>query len=271
VPWPSWEQAAVAACLSLAAWLLLARLPRSRMGDAVRPAFGELALISGLYTVWRLARMLPITHEAGALDRARAIDRFQHHLHLPTEIRMQHFVVGHDWLARLVNSYYAVLHVPALVIFMVWAFTRHRDLYPHWRNGLVAVTAGCLVIRFVRVAPPRFIEELGFVDLSSTFGLGVYGDVGTGVSDQFAAMPSIHVAWAAVVALGVFTMTRSKLRWIVLMHLPVTVFVVAATGHHWWLDGVVAVLLLIGGLRLDSAVRSRRASPAQTAAVPART
>jgi hypothetical protein len=133
------------------------------------------------------------------------------------------------------------------------------------------VTAGCLVIRFVRVAPPRFIEELGFVDLSSTFGLGVYGDVGTGVSDQFAAMPSIHVAWAAVVALGVFRMTRSKLRWIVLMHLPVTVFVVAATGHHWWLDGVVAVLLLIGGLRLDSAVRSRRASPAQTAAVPART
>lgn len=259
MPWPSWEQAAVAAALSLALWWAVSRLPRSRIGEALLPAFGEFALISGLYAVWRLARMLPITQEAGALDRARAIDRFQHHLHLPTEIGVQHFVVAHDWLARLVNGYYAVMHVPALVVFMVWAFARHRDLYPRWRNGLVAVTAGCLVIRFLRVAPPRFVDELGFVDLSARYGLGVYGDVGTGVSDQFAAMPSIHVAWAAVVSLGVFAMTRSNLRWIVLMHLPVTVFVVAATGHHWWLDGVAAGLLLLGGLSLDASLRRRKA------------
>lgn len=260
MPWPSWEQAAVATLLSLLAWAVVLRLPRTRVGDALLPAFREFALISGLYALWRLARKLPITRESGALDRARDIDRFQQLLHLPTEISMQHVVVAHDWLARLVNGYYAIVHVPALVVFMVWAFARHRDLYPHWRNGLVAVTAGCLVIRFIRVAPPRFIDELGFVDLSARFGLGVYGDVGTGVSDQFAAMPSIHVGWAAVVALGTFAMTRSPVRWIVLMHLPVTVFVVAATGHHWWLDGVVAVMLLVGGLALDTAVRRRRVS-----------
>ena len=42
----------------------------------------------------------------------------------------------------------------ALIAFLVWMFFRHRDQYPHWRNGLALVTAGCLVIRFVRVAPP---------------------------------------------------------------------------------------------------------------------
>lgn len=260
MPWPSWEQAAVATLLSLVAWLVVSRLPRSRVGDAALPAFREFALVAGLYAVWRLARMLPVTHESGALERARDINHLQHLLHLPSEISVQHFVVAHDWLARFVNGYYAIVHVPALITFMVWAFVRHRDRYPHWRNGLVAVTAGCLVIRFVRVAPPRFIDELGFVDLSTRFGLGVYGPVGTGVSDQFAAMPSIHVGWAAVVALGVFAMTTSPVRWIVLMHLPVTVFVVAATGHHWWLDGVVAVLLLAGGLVLDTALRRRRAA-----------
>ncbi|WP_082556162.1 phosphatase PAP2 family protein [Aeromicrobium sp. Root472D3] len=259
MPWPSWEQAAVATVLSLVAWLVLARVPRSRVGDALLPAFREFALVAGLYAVWRLARMLPITHEAGALDRARDIDRFQRALHLPTEISVQHVVVAHDWLARFVNGYYAIVHVPALIAFMVWAFVRHRDRYPHWRNGLVAVTAGCLVIRFLRVAPPRFVDELGFVDLSTRYGLGVYGDVGTGVSDQFAAMPSIHVGWAAVVALGTFAMSRSRVRWVVLMHLPVTVFVVAATGHHWWLDGVVALLLLVAGLRLDAWTRRSRA------------
>jgi hypothetical protein len=259
VPWPSWEQAAVATLVSLVAWLVVSRLPRSRVGDAALPAFREFALVAGLYAVWRLARMLPVTHEAGALDRARDIDRFQRALRLPTEISVQHFVIAHDWLARFVNGYYAIVHVPALIAFMVWAFVRHRDRYPHWRNGLVAVTAGCLVIRFLRVAPPRFVDELGFVDLSTRYGLGVYGDVGTGVSDQFAAMPSIHVGWAAVVALGTFAMTRSRVRWIVLMHLPVTVFVVAATGHHWWMDGVVALLLLVAGLRLDAWTRRSRA------------
>jgi hypothetical protein len=252
-------------------WLVLSRLPHTRVGDAFQPAFREFALVAGLYALWRLARRLPITHESGALDRARDIEHFQHLLHLPTEIAMQHFVVDHDWLARLVNGYYAIVHVPALITFMVWAFVRHRDRYPHWRNGLVAVTAGCLVIRFIRVAPPRFIDELGFVDLSSRFGLGVYGDVGTGVSDQFAAMPSIHVGWAAVVALGPLAMTASPWRWIVVMHLPVTVFVVAATGHHWWMDGVVAVMLLAGGLLLDSAVRRRphrRPVLARTAGAP---
>jgi hypothetical protein len=269
VPWPSWEQAATAAVLSLLAWWALSRLPRTRAGEAVQPAFREFALVAGLYAVWRLARQLPITHEAGAIDRARDIDHLEHVLRLPTEIGVQHFVVAHDWLARFVNGYYAIVHVPALLVFLVWAFWRHRDRYPHWRNGLVAVTAGCLAIRFIRVAPPRFVDELGFVDLSSRFGLGVYGDVGTGVSDQFAAMPSIHVGWAAVVALGTFAMTTSPVRWIVLMHLPVTVFVVAATGHHWWLDGVVAVLLLAGGLALDAALRRRRPAPSSPDPVPA--
>jgi hypothetical protein len=264
VPWPTWEQAAAAAFLSTLAWLVLRRLRPTRAGDALLPAFQELALVAALYAVWRLARLLPVTHESGAVDRARSIDRLQGALHLVPEISLQHFVVAHEWLARLVNGYYAVVHVPSLLIFLAWAFVRHRDLYPRWRNGLVAVTAGCLVIRFVRVAPPRFVPELGFVDLSERFGLGVYGEVGTGVSDQFAAMPSIHVGWAAVVALGVFAMTTSSWRWLVVMHLPVTLFVVAATGHHWWLDGVVAIALLAGGLRLDRAVRDRPARLALT-------
>jgi hypothetical protein len=255
--------------------LLLARaalwLPDGRARAAAAPALREFSLVSALYAVWRLARQLPFTHEAGAIDRGRAIGRLEHHLHLPGEIRLQHLVVHHDWLARLVNAYYATLHVPALVAFLVWLWVRHRDAYPHWRNGLAYVTLGCLIIRFVRVAPPRFIPELGFVDLSHRLGFQVYGDPGTGVSDQYAAMPSIHVAWAAVVALGAICVARGPWRWVVFLHLPVTVLVVAATGHHWWLDGVVALLLLGAGLAGDARWRrSRRtAAPGDPARVRA--
>lgn len=269
LPWPSWQQAGIASVVSALIWLLLRRAKPTRVGTELMPAFFEFGLISGLYTVWRLARQLPFTHEAGALDRARQIDDLQQMLHLPTEISMQHFVVDHDWLARLTNGYYATLHVPGLLIFLVWLFVRHRDKFPHWRNGLALVTLGCLIIRFVRVAPPRFIEELEFVSLSDRYGLGVYGPVGQGISDQFAAMPSIHVAWAAVVACGIFMTTTSKWRWLFVMHLPLTMFVVAATGHHWWLDGIVAIALLWGGLRLDTFVRARRAAARKPALVAA--
>ena len=63
--------------------------------------------------------------------------------------------------------------------------------------------------------------------------------------------------------------TTSRWRWLFVMHLPLTMFVVAATGHHWWLDGIVAIALLWGGLRLDTAVRRRRAVTREPALVAA--
>ena len=112
-----------------------------------------------------------------------------------------------------------------------------------------------MVIRFVRVAPPRFLPDLGYVDLAEHYGLSIYGPVGTGVSDQFAAMPSIHVGWAAVVSLGVLAAGTSPWRRLFLLHLALTMIVVSATGNHWWLDGIVAIVLLGIALLADGAVR----------------
>jgi hypothetical protein len=225
----------------------------------------EIALVASLYSVWRLARVLPLAQSEGAIDRARQIDRFQHTLHMPTELSLQHYVQRHDWLARFSNAYYAIVHVPALIAFLVWLFVRHRDAYPRWRNSLAILTAFCVVIRFVRVAPPRFLPDLGYIDLSAHYGMSLYGPVGTGVSDQFAAMPSIHVGWAALVSFAIVAASTSRWRWLFLLHLVLTMLVVSATGNHWWMDGIVAVVLLAIALAIDSAVRniarSRRSAP----------
>jgi hypothetical protein len=153
------------------------------------------------------------------------------------------------------NYYYAIMHVPALIAFMVWLFWRHRERYPHWRNGLALLTAFCVVIRFVRVAPPRLVPGLRYIDLASVFGWSVYGPVGTGISDQFAAMPSIHVGWAAVVSFGVVACSRSRWRFVALLHVVITMLAVSATGNHWWADGIVAIALLGIGLLMDRGVR----------------
>lgn len=256
--WPTWGEAAVAALLSALVWLALRPWAGRRQVTYVREAAAEFGLIATLYGIWRLARRLPLATDAGAVERAHDIVGWEAALHLPTELSLQHFVMEHDRLAQLSVWYYATVHVPALIAFLIWLYVRHREHYAHWRTGLALVTLGCLVIRFVRVAPPRLLPDLGYVDLPHELGASVYGaDVTTGVSDQFAAMPSLHVAWAAVVSLGIVAASTSRWRWVYLLHLVATIFGVVATGNHWWLDGVAAIILLWGGLVLDSAVRRR--------------
>ena len=268
--WPTWNQAAIAAALSGMLAVALRRRDLDGWRAAIGQAATEFALIAGLYSVWRVARKLPLAQDEGAVERARQIVAFQEALHLPSELSLQRWFLEHDTLARWANTYYATLHVPMLLGFLVWLFVRHREHFARWRNALAILTGFCLVIRFIRVAPPRFLGDLGYVDLSTRYGLNIYGPVGTGVSDQFAAMPSIHVGWAAVVSFGVVAASTSRWRWLALLHVIITFVVVSATGNHWWMDGIVAVALLATALRIDTVVRRRRvvAAPEAEAAVP---
>ena len=127
--WPTWDQAAVVAVACALIALVLRRTRPTRARLAVLAGSTELAIMASLYAVWRLARVLPLAPTDGAIDRARRIDRFQHTLHMPSELSLQHFVFRYDWLARCSNYYYAIVHVPALIAFLVWLFVRHRDQY----------------------------------------------------------------------------------------------------------------------------------------------
>jgi hypothetical protein len=66
-------------------------------------------------------------------------------------------------------------------------------------------------------------------------------------------MPSLHIGWAVLIAVGLIATTRSKWRWLWLGHPILTVLVVVGTANHWWLDGVVALLLLAGAMALAAA------------------
>jgi len=250
--WVTWNQAALTAIVSGVVSPMVRRLPRTRIRDTVIATVQELTLMASLYAIWRLARVLPLDRSSGAIDRARQINELQRELSFPSELSLQHLVLDHEWLARLTNFYYAVAHIPTMIVFLIWLFVRHRNAYPRWRNCLAILTGFCLIIRFIRVAPPRFLPDLGYIDLATRFGLSIYGPVGTGVSDQFAAMPSIHVGWAAVVSFGIVTAGTSRWRWLFLAHLVITMLAVAATGNHWWLDGIVAIILLGAALLIDS-------------------
>ena len=114
------------------------------------------------------------------------------------------------------------------------------------------------------VAPPRLVN-VGMVDTAALYHQSVYAVTAQLGADQYAAMPSVHVAWAGLVAIAVIMASRSRWRWLILLHIAATLYVVAATANHFWLDGVVAFGLL--GISLVIQEVSRRISLRATRAI----
>jgi membrane-associated phospholipid phosphatase len=108
------------------------------------------------------------------------------------------------------------------------------------------------------------------VDTGALFGPSVYGSPeARTLSNQYAAMPSLHVGWALVLAIVLIAATRTRWRWLWLAHPILTASVVVLTGNHYWLDILVAIDLLALVLLLVPAVREPAPAPAHRREVDA--
>jgi Ca2+/H+ antiporter len=197
-----------------------------------------------LYALWQLAGDLSIGEAGGAVRRGLAIARFEQRLGLPAEASAQQLFLGDRGLVRSFDLYYVVLHVMVTGLCLVWLFARHRDRYPQVRNTLALATAACLVVALIPVAPPRLVPGLGVTDTGRLVGPTVYPATARPGLDQLSAMPSVHVAWAVVVAGAVVYALSTPWRWLALAYPVFTTTVVVATGNHYWLDGAVALAVV---------------------------
>jgi hypothetical protein len=262
--WLEWEPAlALALVLAVFGWAVRRDL---RRGWNVAGAFArEAALVFVLYAVWRLAGRIAVTQTTHAQEMGRRIWDLEQRLHLPSEVSFQHLFLPHPDVMRFLNAYYAIVHVPALIAFLVWLFATHRERYPHIRNVIAISTGLCLAIQLLPVAPPRMFPQFGFVDAAHLYGQSVYDRLGSNGADQLSAMPSVHVAWAVGIGVAIVLVSSSRWRWLFLAHPVMTVVVVTATANHWWLDGVVAVATLVVAAAVDRSARwTLRRSRAQS-------
>jgi hypothetical protein len=238
VPW-TWAAAAAAFLLAVGVGLRFARRAPKRSDLVV-----ETAIVLGVYSAWQEGGSLADNHVAGAVSHARWVWSAERVMHLPSEVKLQGLVLSHPHLVEALNGFYDVVHVPALIGFLLWLYFRHRDGYSKWRTIGAILTGACLLIQMIPVAPPRLMPGLGFVDTAMRYKESVYAPGGVGDATQLAAMPSVHVAWAVFIAVAVIAVSGSRWRWLVVLHPVVTVFAVVATANHWWLDGIIAAALL---------------------------
>jgi hypothetical protein len=204
----------------------------------------ETAIVLGLFALWQRAAELSITRVKGAVGHGKFVWHVERVMHLPSELTMQRAALPHPSVVKVSNLYYAGLHFPVTIVFLIWLYARHRARYPLVRNTMAIATGACLLGQMIPVAPPRLVPSLGLVDTGLQYGQSVYGSLGRGLADQLSAMPSVHVAWAVLVGIVVVAVGTSRWRWLALLHPLATMFVVVVTANHFWLDGIVAMALL---------------------------
>ncbi|MFD6169290.1 phosphatase PAP2 family protein [Streptomyces coeruleorubidus] len=222
--------------------------PAPAGSDAIArpPLVRELLLVTGLFLVYKLGRQLATGHTVEAFHNASRVWDFERAVRLPGEGAVQSLLLHGDGLVHLANTYYAAVHFPVTAAFLIWLYLRRPAHYVWARRILAAVTAAALVLHLLfPLAPPRMLAATGLVDTARVYGPSVYGSPATdSLSNQFAAMPSLHFGWALMVAVGLIVATRSRWRWLWLLHPLLTLLVIVGTANHYWLDAIVATALL---------------------------
>ncbi|MFJ4466254.1 phosphatase PAP2 family protein [Streptomyces sp. NPDC089424] len=234
------------------------------------PLVREFLLVAGLLLVYKSGRLLATDHTHAAFRNAHRVWDLERAVHLPAEGWVQSLLLHGEAPVRLANTYYAAVHFPATAAFLVWLYLRRPGHYLWARRVLAALTAAALVLHLAfPLAPPRMLAATGLTDTGQVYGPSVYGSPEADqLSNQFAAMPSLHFGWALMLAVGVIVATRSRLRWLWLLHPLLTLLVIVGTANHYWLDALVAAVLLAGALALVRPA-PRTAAPPGRLLVPA--
>lgn len=227
---------------------------RGRWSDGLR----EVLLVAVLFFVYKAVRQLGAEQSHPAFVNARRVLDLERWLHLPSELTLQRGLLNHDALLRSADSYYKWVHFPVTVAMLVVLWWRARALYGPIRRVLTVLTLGALVIHLaIPLAPPRMMP--GFVDTAAVHHQSVYtGSRAASLANQYAAMPSLHVGWAVVVAVAGILALRTPWRWVGLGHPVVTLAVVVVTANHYWVDAIVAAALTAAAFML---VGPRLAAP----------
>lgn len=220
---------------------------------ASRPkVVAELLLITLLYSLYRLGRLVANGNITQAFANASQVWGWERAARLPHEAAVQALILHSEVLQKAANLFYTNVHFPATILFLVWMFLRHPAQYVWVRRVLTLLTGAALLLHLAfPLAPPRMVPDFGLIDTGRLVGPSPYGEIDTdGLANQFAAMPSLHFGWALVVAIGLITVTRTRWRWLWLAHPALTLFVIVATANHYWLDAIIATALLTVSLLL---------------------
>lgn len=258
----------------------------------------EVLLIGAFYGAYSVVRnqfgsgqVSPAT----ALNNAVSIIDIERAMGLYVEPAVQRAFIDQVGFIQFWNLFYGLFHFLVTFGVLLWLYVRRPRHYRFWRTAGLACT-GLALIGFAvfPLMPPRLLAvcesayggcattadeafddgDLDYVDTVIEMG-GLWSFESDGMeefSNQYAAMPSLHVGWALWSALALLATVRSRLGRLLAAAYPVlTMFAIVVTANHYWIDGVGGAAVVLVGLGIakvwGAKVAGARVGPRQSATI----
>ncbi len=236
----------------------------------------EAIIVGAFYAVYSWTRNLFGSNKIAAdgvpeqaFTNAERIIRLERWMGLFHEETIQDWFLPYHTFIQFWNVYYGTLHFAVTIGVFVLLYVKRADVFAQWRNTLAAMTSLAIIgFAWFPLMPPRLLDkpcpavdpsQYGGACLSSQFRGDGFGFVDTlaeyggpwsfdseamaSISNQYAAMPSLHIGWSTWCAIAVWPLLkRRRTKVAVLLYPATTLFCIVVTGNHFWLDGVGGLL-----------------------------
>src|SRR5919112_282132 len=233
---------------------------RLRLPNGVLDAVVQISMWFAAYYLYRLVRGVVDGQVATSFAHARGIVSFERSLGLFFEPSLQRTGIDHmHWLVDVTNWCYVNMHLFGTTAFIVWLYFARNQVFYFVRN-MFMVAMGLALVGYMAfpTAPPRFLPEWGFSDSVASF-VGENAEQSADVLyNPFAAVPSMHVAFALMIAIPAIMLVRhSAFRVLWGVYPFVVTLVVMVTANHFWLDAALGALVAAASAYAASAAFAR--------------
>src|SRR5215204_4696994 len=243
--------------------------PTALLGTWSLGAMGEVLIVIAAALLYFYARGSVDARAADAFAHAAWLIELEQRLGLFWEPTLQRWSLSTGWLDTVANWVYIWGHWPVIAATLLWLMRCHRQDLALYRNAMLisgAIGIACFV--FFPMAPPRFMDSLGFVDTVTLESHAYRVLQPPSLTNPYAAMPSLHVGWNLLMGIALYrhATTRGAKLFGILM--PIAMYTATIlTANHYLLDGIVGSAVALTGFAAAEGIRDRRTAPRH--AVPA--
>lgn len=208
----------------------------------------QFGLFFCVYNLYALVRGFVDGKEVLAMANADRIVDLERATGTFFEVGFQNALLNHaTWLVDFANFMYLNSHFVITTGFLAWLYFRRNEHFYFVRNMfMVAMLLALVCYAAFPTAPPRLLDpSVGFVDTIALF-TGVPQDSATASQfvNMYAAVPSMHICFALLVAVPGVALTRNAVGRAWWSAYPLIVFfVIVATGNHYWLDAAAGAMV----------------------------
>jgi len=225
----------------------LTRSWRGALPAGGRDALRQLIFLVACYAAYDVVRVLVSGREVVAMANAQAIINAEKALHLYVEPFIQAKASHLHALVIFMDWFYGNMHLPATILVLVWIYLYRNDTFRFFRNVFLTMNVLAMTIfAMLPVAPPRMVPTSGVVDTLYLYSTSNYhSGILSLVTDQYAALPSLHIGYALFLSLAIYLLTTNRLARALAVAYPfVVLLAIVITGNHYLLDAVAGVIVL---------------------------